>query len=81
LRSLGEVHPDVANSFINLGAHHLDAKDWQQAYDAFAGASAILTNRRAVEFGQEPAKADLKIHENSNPFPGMIVAAYSLQRP
>jgi CHAT domain-containing protein/Tfp pilus assembly protein PilF len=78
LRSLGEVHPDVANSYINLGAHYLDLKDWQQAYDAFAGASAILINRRAVEFGQEPAKADLKIHENSNPFPGMIVAAYEL---
>jgi CHAT domain-containing protein/tetratricopeptide (TPR) repeat protein len=78
LRSLGEVHPDVANSFVNLGAHYLDLKDWQQAYDAFGGASAILINRRAGEFNQEPARADLKIHDNSNPFPGMIVAAYEL---
>jgi CHAT domain-containing protein/Tfp pilus assembly protein PilF len=78
LHTLGEAHPDVANSFNNLGAHYLDLNDWQQAYDAFTAASAIFTSRRAREFDEEQARAELKIHENTNPFPGMIVAAYNL---
>jgi len=75
--TLGEAHPDVANSFTNLGAHELDLKDWQQAYDAFARASSILISRRAMDADAQ-ASADLKIHEDTNPFPGMIVAAYNL---
>ncbi|MCA6110234.1 CHAT domain-containing tetratricopeptide repeat protein [Bradyrhizobium cenepequi] len=76
--ALGEVHPDVANSFNNLGAHYLDASDWQQAYDAFARASTILINRSAGEADAARTTADLKFHDNTNPFPGMIVAAYQL---
>ncbi len=78
LHMLGEAHPDVANSFTNLGAHDLDLKDWQHAYDAFAGASTILINRRATESNEEQTRAGLKIHQDTNPFPGMIVAAYNL---
>jgi CHAT domain-containing protein len=77
-RALGEVHPDVANSFNNLGAHYLDASDWQQAYDAFARASTILISRSAGEANAAQTTADLKFHDNTNPFPGMIVAAYQL---
>jgi CHAT domain-containing protein/Tfp pilus assembly protein PilF len=76
-RTLGELHPDVANSFTNLGAHELDLKDWQQAYDAFTRASSILISRRAMDSDVQ-ASADLKIHEDTNPFPGAIVAAYNL---
>ena len=78
LSALGEVHPDVANSFNNFGAHYLDAKDWQHAYDAFARASAILTSRSARESNVEQTTADLKVHDTTNPFPGTIVAAYQL---
>src|SRR3984893_10569408 len=78
LSALGEVHPDVANSFNNLGAHYLDSKDWQQAYDAFARASAILISRNAKESNEGRATADLKVHDTTNPFPGTIVAAYQL---
>jgi len=78
LSALGEVHPDVANSFNNLGAHYLDSKDWQQAYDAFARASAILTNRSAKASNEGQTPADLKVHDTTNPFPGTIVAAYQL---
>ena len=77
-RTLGEAHPDVANSFGNLGSHYLDAKDWQQAYDAFSRASAILIGRRKTESSDDQARADLKIHDSTNPFPGAIVAAYNL---
>jgi CHAT domain-containing protein len=76
--ALGEAHPDVANSFTNLGAHYLDLKDWQQAYDAFTGASSILIGRRITESSEGQTSADLKIHQDTNPFPGMIVAAYHL---
>ncbi len=76
--ALGEAHPDVANSFTNLGAHYLDLKDWQQAYDAFTGASSILIGRRTTESSEGQTSADLKIHQDTNPFPGMIVAAYNL---
>ena len=77
-RTLGEAHPDVANSFGNLGSHYLDSKDWQQAYDAFSRASAILIGRRKTESSDDQARADLKIHDSTNPFPGAIVAAYNL---
>jgi CHAT domain-containing protein/Tfp pilus assembly protein PilF len=77
LQTLGLAHPDVANSFTNLGAHELDLKDWQQAYDAFARASSILISRRSLDSDAQ-ASADLKIHADTNPFPGMIVAAYNL---
>jgi CHAT domain-containing protein/Tfp pilus assembly protein PilF len=77
LRALGEQHPDVANSFANLGAHFLDVKDWQQARDAFARAVAIRNGRRAAELGEE-SRRDLKAHEDTNPYPGLIVAAYNL---
>ena len=78
VRTLGEAHPDVANSFNNLGSHYLDAKDWQQAYDAFARASTILISRSSTESSDNQARADLKIHDSTNPFPGAIVAAYNL---
>ncbi|MFH0300428.1 CHAT domain-containing tetratricopeptide repeat protein [Bradyrhizobium sp. 31Argb] len=78
LNTLGEVHPDVANSFNNLGAHYLDASDWQRASDAFARASTILINRSDGEANAAQTTADLKFHDNTNPFPGMIVAAYQL---
>jgi CHAT domain-containing protein/Tfp pilus assembly protein PilF len=77
-RTLGDVHPDVANSFNNLGSHYLDLKDWQQAYDAFKRATAISISRRATESQGASQRADLKIHEDTNPFPGEIVAAYNL---
>ncbi|MBB4422982.1 CHAT domain-containing protein/tetratricopeptide (TPR) repeat protein [Bradyrhizobium sp. CIR48] len=75
LRALGEQHPDVANSFANLGAHHIDLKDWQQARDAFARAVAIQNGRRAAE---QESRGDVKVHEETNPYPGLIVAAYNL---
>ncbi len=78
VRALGEAHPDVANSFTNLGSHYLDAKDWQQAYDAFTRASTILISRRSTESSDNQARADLKVHDSTNPFPGAIVAAYNL---
>ena len=78
LSALGEVHPDVANSLNNLGAHYLDSKDWQQAYDAFARASAILVSRSAKASNEGQTTADLKVHDTTNPFPGTIVAAYQL---
>jgi len=77
LSALGEVHPDVANGFNNLGAHYLYSKDWQQAYDAFVRASAILIGRGTGEAG-EGQTADLKAYGGTNPFPGSIVAAYQL---
>ncbi|MBR0987203.1 CHAT domain-containing protein [Bradyrhizobium liaoningense] len=75
LRALGEQHPDVANSFANLGAHHIDLKDWQQARDAFARAVAIQNGRRAAD---QESRGDVKVHEETNPYPGLIVAAYHL---
>ncbi|GMO16112.1 CHAT domain-containing tetratricopeptide repeat protein [Bradyrhizobium sp. TM233] len=75
LRALGEQHPDVANSFANLGAHHIDLKDWQQARDAFARAVAIQNGRRAAD---QESRGDVKVHEETNPYPGLIVAAYNL---
>jgi CHAT domain-containing protein/Tfp pilus assembly protein PilF len=78
LHAFGEAHPDVANSFDNLGGHYLDLKDWQQAHDAFTRAVAIENSRRAVEFSEEESRGDLKAHEDTNPFPGLIVAAYNL---
>jgi CHAT domain-containing protein/Tfp pilus assembly protein PilF len=78
IAALGETHPDVANSFTNLGAHDLDLKNWQQAYDAFNGAASILIGRRATEAGETQTGGDLKIHTDTNPFPGLIVAAYHL---
>jgi CHAT domain-containing protein len=78
LRALGEAHPDVANSYNNLGGHYLDLKDWQRAYDAFGRAATILNSRRTVDFDEQQTRADLKIHQDTNPYPGMIVAAYNL---
>jgi CHAT domain-containing protein/Tfp pilus assembly protein PilF len=78
LHALGEAHPDVGNSLANLGGHYLDVKDWQQAHDAFARAVAIQTSRRAAEFGEEGNRGDLKAREDTNPFPGLIVASYNL---
>ena len=78
LSALGEVHPDVANSFNNLGAHYLDSRDWQQAYDAFARASAVLIARSTRDSSEGQATADLKAYGSTNPFPGAIVAAYQL---
>lgn len=77
VRTLGEQHPDVAGSFANLGAHFLDLKDWQQARDAFARAAAIQNGRRVAEPAEE-SRGDLKAHEDTNPYPGLIVAAYNL---
>lgn len=79
LRALGEAHPDVASGFANLGAHFLDLKDWQQARDAFARAVAIQNGRRAAEFGEE-GRSDIKAHEDTNPYRGLIAAAYNLAR-
>lgn len=76
-RALGEQHPDVANSFANLGSHYLDLKDWQQARDAFARAVAIQNGRRAVRTSED-GQSDLKAHEDTNPYPGLIVADYNL---
>jgi CHAT domain-containing protein/tetratricopeptide (TPR) repeat protein len=78
LNALGEMHPDVANSLANLGGHYLDLKDWRQAYDAFARAVAIRNSRRAAQSGEEQSRGGLKAHEDTNPFPGLIVAAYNL---
>jgi CHAT domain-containing protein/Tfp pilus assembly protein PilF len=78
LHAFGEAHPDVADSLANLGGHYLDVKDWQQARDAFARAVAIQTSRRAAEFGEEDNRGDLKVREDTNPFPGLIVASYNL---
>jgi CHAT domain-containing protein/Tfp pilus assembly protein PilF len=78
IAALGETHPDVANSFTNLGAHGLDLKNWQQAYEAFNSAASILIGRRAIETGGTQTSGDLKIHADTNPFPGLIVAAYHL---
>jgi CHAT domain-containing protein/Tfp pilus assembly protein PilF len=78
IAALGETHPDVANSFTNLGAHGLDLKNWQQAYDAFNAASSILIGRRTTETADTQTGGDLKIHADTNPFPGLIVAAYNL---
>ncbi|MCK1359054.1 CHAT domain-containing tetratricopeptide repeat protein [Bradyrhizobium sp. 199] len=78
-RALGDTHPDAASSFANLGAHFLDLKDWQQARDAFARAVAIQNGRRAAEFGEE-GRGDLRAREDTNPYPGLIVAAYNLAR-
>ena len=75
-RALGETHPDVANSLSNLGSHYLDAEDWQKAEDIFVRATDILKNRQRV--GAQPESRDLKLHEDANPFPGLIVAAYHL---
>jgi CHAT domain-containing protein/Tfp pilus assembly protein PilF len=80
LHALGEAHPDVANSFANLGGHYLDLKDWQQAHDAFTRAVTIENSRRAAEFSGEETRGDLIAHEDTNPFPGLIVAAYNLAR-
>jgi len=77
-RMLGEAHPDVANSFANLGAHYLDLKDWPRGRDAFARASAILKSSRAGNSVEAPAQADLKIHRDTNPYPGIVVADYNL---
>jgi CHAT domain-containing protein/Tfp pilus assembly protein PilF len=76
--ALGETHPDVAANYTNLGAHYLEVKDWQHAYDAFTRASSILIGRRATETGEEQSRAELKISGATNPFPGSIVAAYNL---
>ncbi|MEH2628722.1 CHAT domain-containing protein/tetratricopeptide (TPR) repeat protein [Bradyrhizobium sp. AZCC 1719] len=78
LHAFGDAHPDVANSFVNLGAHFLDMKDWRQAHDAFARAAAIQNSRRATEFSEEKGRGALKTHEDTNPFPGLIVAAHNL---
>jgi CHAT domain-containing protein/Tfp pilus assembly protein PilF len=78
LHALGETHPDVANSYTNLGSHALALNQLQQAYDAFAAATAILNGRRATEADAEQDKPDLKLHEDANPYPGLIVAAYHL---
>jgi CHAT domain-containing protein/Tfp pilus assembly protein PilF len=78
IAALGEAHPDVANSFTNLGAHDLDLKNWQQAYDAFSAAASILIGRRTTEAGETPTSGDLKIHADTNPFPGLIVSASHL---
>jgi CHAT domain-containing protein/tetratricopeptide (TPR) repeat protein len=78
LQALGDAHPDVINSFVNLGAHYLDVKDWRQAHDAYARAAAIQNSRRATEFSEEKGRGDLKAHDETNPFPGLIVAAYNL---
>jgi CHAT domain-containing protein/Tfp pilus assembly protein PilF len=75
--TLGDTRPDVANSLANLGGHYLDQKNWPQAFDAFSRATAILSGRRATE-AEAPTRADLKLHEDTNPFPGLIVAAYNL---
>jgi CHAT domain-containing protein/tetratricopeptide (TPR) repeat protein len=76
-RTLGDTHPDIANSFSNLGGHYVDQKQWPQAFDAFSRATAILNSRRTTE-AEAPIRADLKLHEDTNPFPGLIVAAYNL---
>src|SRR5262249_18800255 len=54
-----------------------DQKQWPQALDAFGRATAILNGRRSTE-AETPTRADLKLHEDTNPFPGLIVAAYNL---
>lgn len=79
LRALGEQHPDVASSFANLGSHFLDLKDWQPARDAFARAVAIQNGRRAAAFGEE-SRSGLTAREDTNPYPGLIAAAYNLTR-
>lgn len=79
LHALGETHPDVASSLANLGAHFLDLQDWPQARAAFARAVAIQSARRVAEFGEE-GRSDLKAREDTNPYPGLITAAYNLAR-
>ena len=78
LSALSEVHPDVVTSLINLGAHYLDSKDWQQAHDAFARASAASISRSSSELSEAQTTAEPKIRDTTNPFPGAIVAAYQL---
>ncbi|WP_211910901.1 CHAT domain-containing tetratricopeptide repeat protein [Tardiphaga alba] len=72
--ALGETHPDVANSYNNLGGHYLDIRDWQQAHDSYTRATAILTARNASDTDGD----NLTFKDNTNPFPGAIVAAYQL---
>jgi CHAT domain-containing protein len=74
VRALGQTHPDVANSLNNLGAHYLDVEDWQQAYDVLSRAASILTSRGAMLF--EETRADVKRIDETNPFPGLILAAF-----
>lgn len=76
--TLGDSHPDVANSYNNLGAHYLDVRDWQQAHDAFARATAILIARNANDAGDAAPDSELSFKDGTNPFPGAIVAAYQL---
>jgi hypothetical protein len=75
---LGETHPDLANSYANLGDHAIGMNQLQQAVDAFAAAAAILNGRRAMETDAEQDKAPSKLREDTNPYPGLIVAAYNL---
>src|SRR5262249_4509596 len=75
--AFGALHPDVAESLHNLASHYADLKDWRQAYDTFNRAASILISRRAATFGGEAA-AEVRIHDDANPFRGAIGAAYRL---
>ena len=76
VRALGQTHPDVANSLNNLGAHYRDVEDWQQAFDVLSRAASILTSRGAMLL--EETRADVKRMDETNPFPGVILAAFRL---
>ena len=60
----------------NLASHHLDLKEWDAAYAAFKRASAIWIGRRSSGSAVSEPDQRMEIRNNSDPFLGLVVAAY-----
>ena len=74
--ALGGGHPAVAVSAHNLASHHLDLQDWGAAYAGFKRATAIWISRRKAGAIAPALAQGSELHNNSDPFLGLIVAAY-----
>jgi CHAT domain-containing protein/tetratricopeptide (TPR) repeat protein len=77
--ALGNSHPDVAVALSSLAQHHLDLREWQEAYANFKRSYAIWLGRRSAMSGApEEGRRMESSSESINPYIGLVVTAYHL---
>jgi CHAT domain-containing protein/tetratricopeptide (TPR) repeat protein len=74
----GADHPQVANSLHNLASNYLDQQQWDSAYHLFKRASQIWVARQSNATTRSGNRSE--VSANTDPFLGLIIAAYELHR-
>ena len=77
--ALANSHPDVAVALSSLAQHHLDLREWKEAYATFKRSHAIWLGRRSAMSGApDEGRRMESSSESINPYIGLAVTAYHI---